>query len=529
MVAKSKCKKIINFNDLRCDSFDNTLCNISEEERFDFLNLLYNDMSQKILITPKHDTSKIRFDLIRGIVPAISTRRFEFNDDAHTLVPLKSEKDVVKLFLNIINKKKAKDAKGNVERIKDDPEKTRKNLFNFIKNYGFFFPITDDEYIEYGKMICLIERFSILVDLIHEISLNLDNDNYYQTILALVLKLLLSKPVEIKLQNYTYRSCVHNYYELINGPYHLKTDSSRLGSWGTNSDDDKYGSYETKISNDELNEIFEGCFPEISEKENEETENSKEGEEKSDTEMIEAENSKENKEESDSEMIEAENSKENKEESVTEMIEAENSKESEEESDFEKIKADLNINDVNHVGSLYYQNNALFFNFENLENNIHDLKIIVFMKLYFEQVGIVKGCIEKVADIENVTENCAADKRIVTQLEYVGKPDLKKFTPKMKEALIIIAKKVICDEIEHNIKNIRPSFDLEKGLSLRVNTLLEAMYYSLLLNYKQGQGYRRCTRCYEYFLMSLTDNKRKNCGSRKDYNNKNSKSPASNK
>lgn len=478
MVAKSKCKKIINFNDLRCDSFDNTLCNISEEERFDFLNLLYNDMSQKILITPKHDTSKIRFDLIRGIVPAISTRRFEFNDDAHTLVPLKSEKDVVKLFLNIINKKKAKDAKGNVERIKDDPEKTRKNLFNFIKNYGFFFPITDDEYIEYGKMICLIERFSILVDLIHEISLNLDNDNYYQTILALVLKLLLSKPVEIKLQNYTYRSCVHNYYELINGPYHLKTDSSRLGSWGTNSDDDKYGSYETKISNDELNEIFEGCFPEISEKENEETENSKEGEEKS---------------------------------------------------DLEKIKADLNINDVNHVGSLYYQNNALFFNFENLENNIDDLKIIVFMKLYFEQVGIVKGCIEEVADIENVTENCAADKRIVTQLEYVGKPDLKKFTPKMKEALIIIAKKVICDEIEHNIKNIRPSFDLEKGLSLRVNTLLEAMYYSLLLNYKQGQGYRRCTRCYEYFLMSLTDNKRKNCGSRKDYNNKNSKSPASNK
>lgn len=477
-MAKSKCKKIINFNDLRCDSFDNTLCNISEEERFDFLNLLYNDMSQKILITPKHDTSKIRFDLIRGIVPAISTRRFEFNDDAHTLVPLKSEKDVVKLFLNIINKKKAKDAKRNVERIKDDPEKTRKNLFTFIKNYGFFFPITDDEYIEYGKMICLIERFSILVDLIHEISLNLDNDNYYQTILALVLKLLLSKPVEIKLQNYTYRSCVHNYYDLINGPYHLKTDSSRLGSWGTNSDDDKYGSYETKISNDELNEIFEECFPEISEKENEE---------------------------------------------------AENSKESEEKSDLEKIKADLNINDVNHVGSLYYQNNALFFNFENLKNNVDDLKIIVFMKLYFEQVGIVKGCIEKVADIENVTENCAADKRIVTKLEYVGKPDLKKFTPKMKEALIIIAKKVICDEIEHNIKNIRPSFDLEKGLSLRVNTLLEAMYYSLLLNYKQGQGYRRCTRCYEYFLMSLTDNKRKNCGSRKDYNNKNSKPIDSNK
>lgn len=478
MVAKSKCKKIINFNDLRCDSFDNTLCNISEEERFDFWNLLYNDMSQKILITPKHDTSKICCDSIRGIVPVFSTRRFEFDDDAHTLVPLKSEKDVVKLFLNIINKKKAKDAKGNVERIKDDPEKTKKNLFNFIKNYGFFFHITDDEYIEYGKMICLIERFSILVDLIHEISLNLDNDNYYQTILALVLKLLLSKPVEIKLQNYTYRSCVHNYYELINGPYHLKTDSNRLGSWGTNSDDDKYGSYETKISGDELNEIFEGCFPEISEKENEETENSKE---------------------------------------------------SEEESDLEKIKADLNINDVNHVGSLYYQNNALFFNFENLENNIDDLKIIVFMKLYFEQVGIVKGCIEKVADIENVTENCAADKRIVTQLEYVGKPDLKKFTPKMKEALIIIAKKVIYDEIEHNIKNIRPSFDLEKGLSLRVNTLLEAMYYSLLLNYKQGQGYRRCTRCYEYFLMSLTDNKRKNCGSRKDYNKKNSKSPASNK
>lgn len=495
MVAKSKCKKIINFNDLRCDSFDNTLCNISEEERFDFLNLLYNDMSQKILITPKHDTSKIRFDLIRGIVPAISTRRFEFNDDAHTLVPLKSEKDVVKLFLNIINKKKAKDAKRNVERIKDDPEKTRKNLFTFIKNYGFFFPITDDEYIEYGKMICLIERFSILVDLIHEISLNLDNDNYYQTILALVLKLLLSKPVEIKLQNYTYRSCVHNYYDLINGPYHLKTDSSRLGSWGTNSDDDKYGSYETKISNDELNEIFEECFPEISEKEKEE----------------------------------AENSKENKEESDTEIIEAENFKESEEKSDLEKIKADLNINDVNHVGSLYYQNNALFFNFENLKNNVDDLKIIVFMKLYFEQVGIVKGCIEKVADIENVTENCAADKRIVTQLEYVGKPDLKKFTPKMKEALIIIAKKVICDEIEHNIKNIRPSFDLEKGLSLRVNTLLEAMYYSLLLNYKQGQGYRRCTRCYEYFLMSLTDNKRKNCGSRKDYNNKNSKPIDSNK
>lgn len=478
MVAKSKCKKIINFNDLRCDSFDNTLCNISEEERFDFWNLLYNDMSQKILITPKHDTSKICCDSIRGIVPVISTRRFEFDDDAHTLVPLKSEKDVVKLFLNIINKKKAKDAKGNVERIKDDPEKTKKNLFNFIKNYGFFFPITDDEYIEYGKMICLIERFSILVDLIHEISLNLDNDNYYQTILALVLKLLLSKPVEIKLQNYTYRSCVHNYYDLINGPYHLKTDSSRLGSWGTNSDDDKYGSYETKISNDELNEIFEECFPEISEKENEE---------------------------------------------------AENSKESEEKSDLEKIKADLNINDVNHVGSLYYQNNALFFNFENLKNNVDDLKIIVFMKLYFEQVGIVKGCIEKVADIENVTENCAADKRIVTQLEYVGKPDLKKFTPKMKEALIIIAKKVICDEIEHNIKNIRPSFDLEKGLSLRVNTLLEAMYYSLLLNYKQGQGYRRCTRCYEYFLMSLTDNKRKNCGSRKDYNNKNSKPIDSNK
>ncbi len=50
MVAKSKCKKIINFNDLRCDSFDNTLCNISEEE---YNVPLVKTQMKKIIVTAK--------------------------------------------------------------------------------------------------------------------------------------------------------------------------------------------------------------------------------------------------------------------------------------------------------------------------------------------------------------------------------------------------------------------------------------------------------------------------------------------
>ena len=100
----------------------------------------------------------------------------------------------------------------------------------------------------------------------------------------------------------------------------------------------------------------------------------------------------------------------------------------------------------------------------------------------------------------------------------------------MRDALIKIATDVVKTEINYNIQNVTVQFDPLNThcLKIKFNTLLEALYYSLAFCYKADKTYKRCEKCDTFFLISLGDSKRTNCGNKRDHNKK-SKSLDSNK
>ena len=142
-----------------------------------------------------------------------------------------------------------------------------------------------------------------------------------------------------------------------------------------------------------------------------------------------------------------------------------------------------------------------------------DLRIASFIQAYSLGVGLIEGC--SVKGIKHQDEE---------------KTNYDNINEDMRDALIKIATDVVKTEINYNIQNVTVQFNpLDTHcLKIKFNTLLEALYYSLAFCYKADKTYKRCEKCDTFFLISLGDSKRTNCGNKRDHN-KNSKSPASNK
>ncbi len=175
------------------------------------------------------------------------------------------------------------------------------------------------------------------------------------------------------------------------------------------------------------------------------------------------------------------------------------------------------IEDPTNQNWLFCQNTLIFNNDRNKNKHLirtrKDLRIASFIQAYSLGVGLIEGC--SVKGIKHQDEE---------------KTNYDNINEDMRDALIKIATDVVKTEINYNIQNVTVQFDPLNThcLKIKFNTLLEALYYSLAFCYKADKTYKRCEKCDTFFLISLGDSKRTNCGNKRDHNKK-SKSLDSNK
>ncbi|XQU21950.1 CGNR zinc finger domain-containing protein [Gardnerella sp. DNF00747] len=88
------------------------------------------------------------------------------------------------------------------------------------------------------------------------------------------------------------------------------------------------------------------------------------------------------------------------------------------------------------------------------------------------------------------------------------------FSEIMKVAVIEIAKFLIKEEINYNIKDIHPVYDPETMTpSWKVDSLLSAVYFSIFYLKPDLELYRPCDnpRCGRYFLVNTTSTRKRFC------------------
>lgn len=101
-------------------------------------------------------------------------------------------------------------------------------------------------------------------------------------------------------------------------------------------------------------------------------------------------------------------------------------------------------------------------------------------------------------------------------ITYYTKPNEENFTDKMKSTLLKIAKFVIGEEINANLKNIFPQYDSETlQPSWQLNSLLDALYFSIFYMKPGTELYKECENTYckheKFFLVNATVTNKKYC------------------
>nr|DAP45865.1 MAG TPA: zinc finger protein [Bacteriophage sp.] len=128
---------------------------------------------------------------------------------------------------------------------------------------------------------------------------------------------------------------------------------------------------------------------------------------------------------------------------------------------------------------------------ENLRN------IIDFYYNYQKKVGIIK-------DVEP------------TKISYYVKAMKENFSDDMKEMLVKIARIVISEEINANLKNICPQLEINAlAPTWKLNSLLEALYFSVFYMKPGVELYKECEnpncKHEKYFLINATVTNKKYC------------------
>lgn len=144
-----------------------------------------------------------------------------------------------------------------------------------------------------------------------------------------------------------------------------------------------------------------------------------------------------------------------------------------------------------HFANLF----ALYTNFPTEDTNLRT--IIDFYYHYQTKVGVFS----KIA---------------VDRISYHATPNRDNFTDEMKEALLKIAQLAISEEINYNLKNICPQFDIDTLTpSWKLNTLHEALYFSVFYMKPGIELYKECEnpncKHQKYFLINATVTNKKYC------------------
>lgn len=90
----------------------------------------------------------------------------------------------------------------------------------------------------------------------------------------------------------------------------------------------------------------------------------------------------------------------------------------------------------------------------------------------------------------------------------------REFGDQMKQALVRIAKNVIKEELDYNLRGVLPIYDADAmAPSWFISDLLSALYFSVFYMHPGTELYRRCanTTCNRYFLVKTTSSRQKYC------------------
>lgn len=100
-------------------------------------------------------------------------------------------------------------------------------------------------------------------------------------------------------------------------------------------------------------------------------------------------------------------------------------------------------------------------------------------------------------------------------IHYVdGKVNKSNFNAQMKSRATEIAKFIIKEEIEANLKRVRPTYNIYKmEPTWTIDSLLSALYFGLFYMRPNMENYRRCAnpKCGEFFLVPISSQKKKYC------------------
>lgn len=103
----------------------------------------------------------------------------------------------------------------------------------------------------------------------------------------------------------------------------------------------------------------------------------------------------------------------------------------------------------------------------------------------------------------------------LNNIYYVGgKVNKTNFNSQMKAAATEIAKFIIKEEIESNLKRVRPTYNIAKlEPAWTIDSLLSALYFGLFYMRPNMENYRRCAnpKCGEFFLVPISSQKKKYC------------------
>lgn len=89
-----------------------------------------------------------------------------------------------------------------------------------------------------------------------------------------------------------------------------------------------------------------------------------------------------------------------------------------------------------------------------------------------------------------------------------------RFNDKLKAAAVKTAKYIIKEEIENNLKRIRPTYSISKlEPAWKIDSLLSALYFGLFYMRPNIETYRRCAnpKCGNFFLVAISSRKKKYC------------------
>lgn len=166
----------------------------------------------------------------------------------------------------------------------------------------------------------------------------------------------------------------------------------------------------------------------------------------------------------------------------------------------------LDVSEYNEIISGYQQtpvgsNNPLYVNITKLYCDLTNADPIIrlttdFLFHYEHDVGIIR----------NIDYDMG--------IEYYTAPNKDNFDKYLKNALLQIAKYVVGEEINAHLSGIYPEYNsLTMGPSWQINTLMDAIYFSIFYLKPELELYRKCENpsCENYFLVKTTFTKKKYC------------------